>query len=143
MSNLAPLDFGFLDKPKPLGQVNSGSPTTEVGGHTGRSLVIPESQCARIPSADSVSICSDDDPQDTNWTGAAHSSWLGRPTSSNYSNNYYGASNTNLPATKSQAYARQSNARKSTVIVPDDIDELPPSGTYDSDMSWLNLHAER
>ncbi|KAJ5637583.1 hypothetical protein N7490_007462 [Penicillium lividum] len=143
MSNLAPLDFGFLDKPKPLGQVNSGSPTTEVGGHTGRSLVIPESQSARISSADSVSICSDDDPHDTNWTGAAHSSWLGRPTSSNYSNSYYGASNTNLPATNSQAYARQSNARKSSVIVPDDIDELPPSGTYNSDMSWLNLHAER
>ncbi|KAJ5660008.1 hypothetical protein N7507_006459 [Penicillium longicatenatum] len=143
MSNLAPLDFGFLDQPKPLGQVHSGSPTTEFGGHTGRSLVIPESQSARISSADSVSIASDDDPHDTNWTGAGHSSWLGRPTSSNYSNSYYGASNTNLPATNSQAFARNSNARKSSVIIPDDIDELPPSGNYNSDMSWLNLHAER
>ncbi|KAJ6103007.1 hypothetical protein N7486_005434 [Penicillium sp. IBT 16267x] len=143
MSNLAPLDFGFLDQPKPLGQVHSGSPTTEVGGHTGRSLFIPESQSARISSADSVSIASDDDPHDTNWTGAAHSSWLGRPTSSNYSNSYYGASNTNLPARNSQSYARNSNARRSSVIIPDDIDELPPSGNYNSDMSWLNLHAER
>lgn len=143
MSNLAPLDFGFLDQPKPLGQVHSGSPTTELGGHTGRSLVIPESQSARISSADSVSIASDDDPHDTNWTGAGHSSWLGRPTSSNYSNSYYGASNTNLPATNSQSFARNSNARKSSVIIPDDIDELPPSGNYNSDMSWLNLHAER
>ncbi|KAJ5546715.1 hypothetical protein N7494_004300 [Penicillium frequentans] len=143
MSNLAPLDFGFLDQPKPLGQVNSGSPTTELGGHTGRSLFIPESQSARISSADSVSIASDDDPHDTNWTGAGHSSWLGRPSSSNYSNSYYGASNTNLPATNSQAFARNSNARKSSVIIPDNIDELPPSGNYNSDMSWLNLHAER
>ncbi|KAJ5946574.1 hypothetical protein N7454_003413 [Penicillium verhagenii] len=141
MSNLAPLDFGFLDQPKPLGQVNSGSPTTEAGGHT-RRLVIPESQSARISSVDSVSVMSDDDPHDTNWTGAGHSSWLGRPTSSNYSNSYYGGSNTNLPATNSKSYARQSN-RRSSVIIPDNIDEHGPSGTYNSDMSWLNLHAER
>ncbi|KAJ5740737.1 hypothetical protein N7493_000609 [Penicillium malachiteum] len=143
MTNLAPLNFGFLDQPTPLGRVASASPTTENGEATGRRLIIPESQSARISSADSVSVISDDDPHDTNWTGAAHSSWLGRPPSSNYSTSFYNSSNNNLPATNSQNYARYSNGRKSSVIIPDDIQELPHSGTMNSDMSWLNLNADR
>ncbi|KAJ5714089.1 uncharacterized protein N7483_011270 [Penicillium malachiteum] len=143
MTNLAPLNFGFLDQPTPLGRVVSASPTTENGETTGRRLIIPESQSARISSADSVSVISDDDPHDTNWTGAAHSSWLGRPTSSNYSTSFYNSSNNNLPATNSQNYARYSNGRKSSVIIPDDIEELPHPGTMNSDMSWLNLNADR
>ncbi|KAJ5279884.1 hypothetical protein N7478_005256 [Penicillium angulare] len=143
MTNLAPLNHGFLDQ-RPLGRVASGNPATENTGSTDRNLIIPESQSARISSADSVSVLSDDDPHDTNWTGAGHSSWLGRPTSSNYSTSFYNSSNTNLPAANPQhGFARYSNGRKSSVVIPDDIDELPHSGTMNSDMSWLNLHADR
>lgn len=148
MANLAPMNFGYLDQPKPLGRV----PATETAGTTSRNLIIPESQSARISSADSISLISDDDPHDTNWTGAGHSSWLGRPTSSNYSTSFYNTSNTNIPISNSNpnphsntqsGYARYSGARRSSVIIPEDIDELPPHGTMNSDMSWLNLHADR
>lgn len=144
MTNLSPLNMGFLAQ-KPLGRVASGSPTTE-NASSSRSLVIPEGQSARISSADSVSVASDDDPHDTNWTGAGHSSWLGRPTSSNYSTSFYNSSTRDLSATASQSGPRQSNVRRSSVAVPDDIDELPIQGRPDnvnSDMSWLNLHADR
>lgn len=148
MTNLTPLNFGFLDQPKPLGRVVSGSPTTE--NASGRSLAIPESQSARISSADSESIASDDehDPHDTNWTGAGQNSWLGRPTSSTYSNSFYNSSTRDLPGTASQSgYGpRASNGRRSSVVIPDDIDELPIQGRADnvnSDMSWLNIHADR
>jgi hypothetical protein len=151
MANMAPLNFGFLDQPKPLGQVMSGSPTTEVGSSDmgSRSLVIPEGQSARISSADSISVASDDDRDDPNWQGAAHSSWLGRPTSSNYSNSFYNSSTRDLAGMSSNTAladrVRQSH-RRSSVIIPEDIDELPMQGqknNQNSDMSWLNLQAER
>lgn len=147
MTNLTPLNFGFLDQPKPLGRVVSGSPTTE-NASSGRSLAIPEGQSARISSADSESIASDDDPHDTNWTSAGQNSWLDRPTSSNYSNSFYNSSTRDLPATASQSgYGpRASNGRRSSVVIPDDIDELRVQGRADnvnSDMSWLNIHADR
>jgi hypothetical protein len=153
MANLAPLNFGFLDQPKPLGQVLSGSPTTEVSSSElgSRSLVIPEGQSARISSVDSISVTSDDDRDDPNWQGAAHSSWLGRPTSSNYSNSFYNSSSRDLAGMSANTAladkARQSN-RRSSVIIPDNIDEheLPMQGhknNISSDMSWLNLKADR
>lgn len=147
MTNLTPLNFGFLDQPKPLGRVVSGSPTTE-NASSGRSLAIPEGQSARISSADSESIASDDDPHDTNWTGAGQNSWLGRPTSSTYSNSFYNSSTRDLPATASQSGPgpRASNGRRSSVVIPNDIDELPIQGrtdNFNSDMSWLNIHADR
>jgi hypothetical protein len=141
MSNLTPLNFAFLDQPKPLGRVHSGSPTT-ADPSSSRSLVIPEGQSARISSADSISLASDDDPHDTNWTGAGQNSWLGRPTSSNYTTSFYNSSTHDI---SSQA-ARQSHGRRSSVIIPDDIDELPIQGrneNVNSDMSWLNLQAGR
>ncbi|KAJ5160399.1 uncharacterized protein N7482_007403 [Penicillium canariense] len=144
MSNLAPLNLGFLDQPKPLGRVNSGSPTTEHAS-SDRRLAIPESQSARISSADSISIASDDDPHDTNWTGAHQSSWLGRPPSSNYSTSFYDSSTRDPPGLNSQL-PRHSNGRRSSVVIPSDIDELPTPGrsnNVNSDMSWLNLQAER
>lgn len=155
MTTLTPLNFGFLDEPKPLGQVFSGSPTTENGpSETGsRSLVIPESQSARISSADSISVTSDDDHDDRDdpkWQGAGQNSWLGRPTSSNYTTSFYQSSTQDLPWESSNASvaekARQSNARRSSVIIPHDIDELPmegPKNNTNSDMSWLNLKADR
>lgn len=147
MKNLTPLNFGFLDQPKPLGRVVSGSPTTE-NASSRRSLAIPEGQSAHISSADSESIASNDDPHDTNWTGAGQNSWLGRPTSSNYSNSFYDSSTRDLPATASNSGPgpRASNGRRSSVVIPDDIDELPIQGrgdNFNSDMSWLNLHADR
>jgi hypothetical protein len=143
MSNLTPLNLGFLDQPKPLGRVYSGSPTTEHASSS-RSLAIPEGQSARISSADSISVTSDDDPHDTNWTGA-HTSWLGRPASSNYSTSFYNSSSRDLPSSNPQ-FPRHSNGRRSSVAIPDDIDELPMPGrsnNVNSDMSWLNLQAER
>ncbi|KAJ5490217.1 Kelch-type beta propeller [Penicillium expansum] len=152
MSTLTPLNFGFLEQPKPLGHVLSGSPTTEHSSHNmgSRSLVIPESQSARISSADSISIASDDDRDDSKWQGAGQSSWLGRPPSSNYTTSFYQSSTHDMPWESSNASvadrARQSNARRSSVIIPDDIDELPIQGkknNTNSDMSWLNLKADR
>ena len=152
-ANMAPLNFGFLDQPKPLGQVLSGSPTTEVSSSEmgSRSLVIPEGQSARISSVDSISVTSDDDRDDPNWQGAGHSSWLGRPSSSNYSTSFYNSSTRDLAGMSSNTAladkARQSN-RRSSVIIPEHIDEheLPIQGqktNLSSDMSWLNLKAER
>lgn len=147
MANLTPLNFGFLDQPQPLGRVVSGSPTTE-NASSGRRLPIPESQSARISSADSESIASNDDPNDTNWTGAGQNSWLGRPTSSTYSNSLYDSSTQNRPVSGTQygAGPRASNGRRSSVIIPDNIDELPIQGqpdNFNSDMSWLNIHGDR
>ncbi|CAI7640984.1 unnamed protein product [Penicillium crustosum] len=152
MTTLTPLNFGFLDQPRPLGHVLSGSPTTEHSSNEmgNRSLVIPESQSARISSADSISIASDDDRDDPKWQGAGQSSWLGRPPSSNYTTSFYQSSTKDMPWESSNAgladKARQSNARRSSVIIPDDIDELPmqsQKNNTNSDMSWLNLKADR
>jgi hypothetical protein len=150
MSNLTPLNMGFLDHPKPLGRVMSASPTTENSSDMGgRGLVIPESQSARISTASSISIASESD-RDENWQGAGHSSWLGRPSSSNYSNSFYNSSTRDLPGTSSYTglvdKARNSNVRRSSAIIPEDIDELPMQGrsnNVNSDMSWLNIHADR
>ncbi|KAJ5301952.1 hypothetical protein PENANT_c046G11203 [Penicillium antarcticum] len=150
MSNLTPLNLGFLDQPKPLGRVHSASPTTENTSEMGgRSLVIPESQSARISTASSISMASESD-RDENWQGAGHSSWLGRPSSSNYSNSFYNASTRDVPGTSSYTglvdKARNSNVRRSSAIIPEDIDELPMQGrsnNVNSDMSWLNIHADR
>ncbi|KAJ5827376.1 Galactose oxidase/kelch beta-propeller [Penicillium robsamsonii] len=152
MSTLTPLNFGFLEQPQPLGRVFSGSPTTEHGPSDmgSRNLVIPESQSARISSADSISVASDDDRDDPKWQGAGQSSWLGRPTSSNYTTSFYQTSAQDMPWESSNPSladkTRQSNARRSSVIIPHDIDELPVHGqknNTNSDMSWLNLKADR
>lgn len=150
MTNLTPLNFGFLDQPKPLGRVISNSPTTESPSHE-RSLVIPEGQSARISSADSISLASEDDPHDTKWAGAGQSSWFGRPGSSNYSMSFYNSSSRDLPAavprpSPSDQIPRHSNGRRSSALIPDDIDELSEPGPgqgMKTDMSWLNIHAER
>ena len=151
MKTLTPLNFGFLDSPKPLGQVNSGSPTTEhsPSGRDGRSLVIPEGQSARISSADSISVQSDDYDQqgrdyfpstgapsaseDAHLPRAAQRSWLGRPPSSTYSSAY-------IPSARETV---TSNGRQSSVIIPDSLHEMPVQNNVNSDMSWLNLNADR
>ncbi|KAJ5289605.1 DltD N-terminal domain protein [Penicillium atrosanguineum] len=142
MSNLAPLNFGFLDRPQPLGRVYSGSPTTAIPS-SNHSLVIPEGQSARISSASSLSMDSEDDPHDTNWAGAGQNSWLGRPPSSNYTTSFYNTSTNDIP---SQGARQPGNNRRSSVIIPEDINELPIQGqkeNVNADMSWLNLQAGR
>lgn len=149
MKSLTPLNFGFLDQPKPLGQVVSGSPTTEhsPSGQDGRGLVIPEGQAARISSADSVSVTSDDtNRRQDSWPNfpahaggnghvprAAQHSWLGRPPSSTYSSVYYGGPNRETMT---------SNGRQSSVVIPEDM-EGTRRDNVNTDMSWLNLNAER
>ncbi|OQE31661.1 hypothetical protein PENSTE_c001G00308 [Penicillium steckii] len=149
MANLTPMNFGSLEQPKPLGQVYSGSPTTENPPSISHSLNIPEAQSARISSADSISLISEDDPHDTAWTGAHKQSWLGRPPSSNYSTSFYNSSTRDLPNSSSGYFpdmgTRNSQARRSSVIIPESIDETHPSHGHNvnSDMSWLNIHADR
>lgn len=173
MTDLTPLNFGFLDEPKPLGRVVTGSPTTESSPSAadGRALVIPESQTARISSGDSVSLVSDDNDTDADddydrsrWTDVPHhdDDYLGRPVSSMYSQSFYNPSardvsmggfaigNGTGPAATggSGIYdtVRSSHPRRSSVIIPETLDEgptVPHQANFNSDVSWLNLNADR
>lgn len=162
MTNLTPLNFGFLDEPKPLGRVVTGSPTTEhsPSAADGRALVIPEGQAARISSGDSISMASDDNdrqsryssgiPDNNRWTAATvQSDYTGRPASSMYTASYYNPSTRDVSMAGAAAgiyEARSSQARRSSVIIPDTLEEAPPDIRQDnvnSDMSWLNLQADR
>ncbi|KAK1150212.1 hypothetical protein N8T08_000114 [Aspergillus melleus] len=150
---LTPLNMGLLEEPKPLGRVVTGSPTTE---HTsspkdGRYINIPESQSARISSASSISNLSDDEweRRDGLPHGMHQQSWMGRPPSSTYSRSMYNPSMYNpssrdLPSMPPTA----TNTRGSSILIPDTYEHEPlPSNSnrnnINSDMSWLNLHAER
>ncbi|THC95183.1 hypothetical protein EYZ11_005342 [Aspergillus tanneri] len=165
--HLTPLNMGLLDEPKPLGRVVTGSPTTEHASSPkdGRYINIPESQSARISSASSISATSDDDYerrdglsngiQDPN--GHYQHSWMGRPPSSTYSRSMYNPSMYNpsprdMPSMPPQSAhepgardtTASTNTRGSSVLIPDNYEHMPPSrDNINSDMSWLNLHAER
>ncbi|KAF9892567.1 hypothetical protein FE257_001676 [Aspergillus nanangensis] len=152
-TNLTPLNFAFLEQPTPLGRVLSGSPTTE---HTsspkdGRHIAIPESQTARISSADSVSLASDDGDD------AHKRSWIGRPPSSTYSRTYFNRSSQNLSYAANPSMPdfprhdptrASTNTRGSSVLIPDTLEHHEPlpnrnPNNINSDMSWLNLNSER
>ncbi|TQB72621.1 hypothetical protein MPDQ_006664 [Monascus purpureus] len=157
--SVTPLDFGFLEQPKPLRKVASGSPTTEHAGIDGnsRGLVIFESQSARISSAESMSSEEDyyekDDFVPDDILASAHGnrdtlgtgSWFGRPPSSMYSR-----SGTDLPSTGASASGGQPRqtgatnalARKSSVLIPDQLPGVI-GGNVNSDLSWLDLNAGR
>ncbi|OJJ49661.1 hypothetical protein ASPZODRAFT_57770 [Penicilliopsis zonata CBS 506.65] len=145
MSNLKPLNFGFLEGPQPLGQVTTGSPTTSSvpSDRNGRSLIIPQSQSARISSASSVSILSDESEYDR------RDHWLGRPPSSSYSRSYYNRDTQQMstydPRIPGEQYqvGAHSYGRQSSMLIPDDFDEPPRRSNINSDMSWLNLHATK
>lgn len=164
MTTLTPLNFGFLEEPKPLGRVVTGSPTTEhPSSATDGHLVIPEGQSARISSADSISLVSDDNSdydrsryssglpaEGTRWVDAGHDDYFGRPVSSMYSQSYYpSTNNVSSMAAPSAPYdgVRSSQARQSSVIIPDTLDENGPpirnQTNVNTDMSWLNLNADR
>lgn len=170
MTDLTPLNFGFLDQPKPLGRVVTGSPTTEhsPSAADGRALVIPEGQSARISSGDSVSLVSDDNETEdgdydrSRWTDVQHyddNGYSRRPISSMYSQSYQNSSARDMSMLshgQGQAGAgtmasggsgiystmRSSQPRRSSVIIPDTLDEGGPGKSH-SDMSWLNLNADR
>lgn len=163
MTTLTPLNFGFLEEPKPLGRVVTGSPTTEhPSSATDGHLVIPEGQSARISSADSISLASDDNSdydrsryssglpaEGTRWVDAGHDNYFGRPVSSMYSQSYYPSTNNVSMAAPSAPYdgVRSSQARQSSVIIPNTLDENGPpirnQTNVNTDMSWLNLNADR
>ncbi|PYI12616.1 hypothetical protein BO78DRAFT_7635 [Aspergillus sclerotiicarbonarius CBS 121057] len=148
MKTLTPLDFGFLDEPKPLGQVISGSPTTEhassIISSEGRHVAIQESQSARISSASSMSA----DLEGDSWQ---QRSWTGRPPSSTYSRSFYNPS-THVPsiAVPSDNDYRlfdpsRTNTRGSSILIPEVREPMPThdATNVNEDMSWLNLHADR
>ncbi|RAK95767.1 uncharacterized protein BO80DRAFT_449884 [Aspergillus ibericus CBS 121593] len=148
MKTLTPLDFGFLDEPKPLGQVISGSPTTEhassIISSEGRHVAIQESQSARISSASSMSAELERD----SWQ---QRSWAGRPPSSTYSRSFYNPS-THVPsiAAPSDSDYRlfdpsRTNTRGSSILIPEVSEPMPTHNAtnVNEDMSWLNLHADR
>ncbi|KAL2832110.1 hypothetical protein BDW59DRAFT_139723 [Aspergillus cavernicola] len=145
------LNMTFLEEPKPLGKVNSGSPTTEFG----RQISIPESQSARISSAsaDSASIHSEDEDP-TRYHGVQTQSWLGRPPSSTYSRSFYNPhqSTRELPSTAAPTAtptttnyrkhdSARTNTRGSSILIPDG--QPFPRNNLNSDMSWLNINAGR
>ncbi|PWY83175.1 hypothetical protein BO94DRAFT_625549 [Aspergillus sclerotioniger CBS 115572] len=149
MKTLTPLDFGFLEEPKPLGQVISGSPTTEhassIISSEGRHVAIQESQSARISSASSMSADLEGDPQ---WK---QRSWAGRPPSSTYSRSFYNPS-THVPsiAAPSDSDYRlfdpsRTNTRGSSILIPEVTEPMPThkAANVNEDMSWLNLNADR
>ncbi|KAL5341816.1 hypothetical protein BJX70DRAFT_405632 [Aspergillus crustosus] len=152
-SALPPLETSFLHEPTPLGRVNTGSPTTEFATSVrdGRQIAIPESQSARISTADSASIVSDEEDPDR-YHNAQTQSWLGRPPSSAYSRSFYNPhqSTRELPSTDTPTTAdyrkhdsARTNTRGSSILVPDDQPLPMPRNNVNSDMSWLNLHADR
>lgn len=149
-NSLPPLDTSFLQQPTPLGRVNTGSPTTEDGRH----IAIPEGQSARISSASAESEDEDAD----RYHNVRERSWLGRPPSSAYSRSFYNpassreAASTAAPSTAAPStvapsadYRRhdsaRTNTRGSSIIVPEG--QPLPRNNVNSDMSWLNLNADR
>ncbi|KAL4905856.1 hypothetical protein BDW74DRAFT_13625 [Aspergillus multicolor] len=141
---LPPLQTSFLQEPAPLGRVNTGSPTTEVGHR----IVIPESQSARISSASSASFNSDDG----DYHGAREQSWLGRPPSSTYSRSFYNPGSTREALSVAPSMlapsvdfrgqdSHRTNTRGSSVLIPDG--HPLTRNNVNSDMSWLNLNADR
>ncbi|KAL3485917.1 hypothetical protein BJX62DRAFT_29415 [Aspergillus germanicus] len=149
---LPPLNTTFLDHPQPLGRVNSGSPTTEFATSVrdGRQIAIPQSQSAQISSADSISLHSDDGDDADRGYNPQTQSWLGRPPSSAYSRSFYNPAHSTreLPSTTAASpvdYRRhdsaRTNTRGSSILIPDG--QPLPRNNVNSDMSWLNLHADR
>ncbi|KAE8147393.1 hypothetical protein BDV25DRAFT_160416 [Aspergillus avenaceus] len=151
MKTLTPLNTSFLETPKPLGCVISGSPTTSHASSPkdGRHILIPESQSARISTASEMTIDSEDDCEHGD-RSRAQQSWAGRPPSSTYSRSYYNPSfynpsGANIPS----LVAPLRDTRGSSMLIPDGLDPPPPppnvhnNNNVNSDMSWLNLNAER
>ncbi|KAE8374481.1 hypothetical protein BDV26DRAFT_41573 [Aspergillus bertholletiae] len=155
MKTLAPLNTNFLEAPKPLGCVVSGSPTTEhaTSPKNGQYITIPESQSARISTASEITIESIDDEE--HHGSRAQQSWLGRPPSSTYSRSYYNqsyynSSTSDVPSLVAPLRDPRMNTRGSSVLIPESSEPVPQrdarnnnGNNINSDMSWLNLNGER
>ncbi|KAJ9262622.1 hypothetical protein DTO195F2_3343 [Paecilomyces variotii] len=152
-SGLAPLNLGVLDDRRPLGRVPTGSPSTE---HPSKSLFFQEGQSARISSADSVSLASDDGDYgpDAYSSGVPASivderGWP-RPASSNYTNSVYAPTNvggdTLMIPSRSASHSQRidtnrTHHRGSSTVIPEHYDDdLQTRSNVNSDMSWLNLN---
>ncbi|KAL4969088.1 uncharacterized protein BDV14DRAFT_117582 [Aspergillus stella-maris] len=150
---LPPLQTSFLAEPTPLGRVNSGSPTTEFATSVrdGRQIAIPQSQSARISSASAeTASINDDDDDDDRYRNARERSWLGRPPSSAYSRSFYNPGSSTRDVTSTAAPSTidwrkhdsaRTNTRGSSILIPEG--QPLPRNNVNSDMSWLNLNADR
>ncbi|CRG85120.1 hypothetical protein PISL3812_02252 [Talaromyces islandicus] len=139
-----------LQEPRPLG-LPSHSPSNERLPTVGRGYA-HHGHTAKISSADSASSVSDEDyehdrrdafssgvPASINDT--LHWSHPGiRPPSSNYTESFYQSSAHNLPTMHSEPMPN--DGRGSSAIFHQDTFN-PPRSNINSDMSWLNIHAEK
>ncbi|KAL4796404.1 hypothetical protein BDV19DRAFT_81211 [Aspergillus venezuelensis] len=152
-NSLPPLQTSFLAEPTPLGRVNSGSPTTEFATSVrdGRQIAIPQSQSARISSASAeTASINDDDDDDDRYRNVRERSWLGRPPSSTYSRSFYNPGSSTRDVTSTAAPSTidwrkhdsaRTNTRGSSILIPEG--QPLPRNNVNSDMSWLNLNADR
>ncbi|KAE8348287.1 hypothetical protein BDV28DRAFT_99398 [Aspergillus coremiiformis] len=153
MKALAPLNTSFLEAPKPLGCVISGSPTTEHASspQNGQYITIPQGLSARISTASELTIEYESDYERRK--SRAQQSWVGRPPSSTYSRSYYNPSvytqsGPDVPSAVSPLRDPRLNTRGSSILIPDNVDPIPPrdirkNNNINSDMSWLNINADR
>ncbi|PGH15571.1 hypothetical protein AJ79_02353 [Helicocarpus griseus UAMH5409] len=141
-SEVAPLSIGQLGNPQPIGRVVSGSPSTENPPRLGDSFVLQQGMKAKISSADSISIASDDYEDDKYSSGVPASindtsGWGDdRVPSSTYSSSVYQSTvPSNQPRPERPLTLWPSNAAPSSGT----SDRSPTPKGQTSDMSWLNL----
>ncbi|KAL2004208.1 hypothetical protein VTN02DRAFT_5351 [Thermoascus thermophilus] len=165
VAGVTPLNIGVLDQLKPLGRVHSGSPSTEhvFWDTEGRGVGVQPGQSAQISSVDSVSLASDDgdlprpDAFSSGIRASVQEGWSQRdprdslrPPSSTYSNSLHVPPAAREPSTAQERLWTQSrgndttrsSARQSSVVIQDYFGEQPHSN-INSDMSWLNLAADK
>lgn len=145
--------LGALDGPRPLGQVPSGSPSTEHLPSTG-SRQLHQGQAAHISTADSASFFSEEDEHDRHdafssgippsvHDGQWSHPWTIRPSSSNYTDSFYQPSAREPSGLHETApNDARSHGRRSSGILHGGVDKYSRNN-INSDMSWLNLHGEK
>lgn len=127
------LTLRTLNEPQPIRQIPSGSPSAERAPNF-EHLVAHQGMTAKISSADSISIASEDDRDDRKDDWRRSRLTNDRVASSNYSDSMYFPSGADMPGNRMtqwpgdlQPPQEQSNQRSN----------------LSSDVSWLNLGANR
>ncbi|EGE80753.1 hypothetical protein RJZ56_001970 [Blastomyces dermatitidis] len=152
-TNVAPLKINQLNNAQPIGRVLSGSPSTEHPPRLGDSIVMQQGLTAKISSADSISIASDDYEDDryssaepatihenTGWSATGGHHFPGeRVASSNYSGSLFQLPFINQAKSERPVTLWPSNAPESSSTQ----DLSKPDKSANSDMSWLNLKGTR